>query len=103
LAARALDLCFGTTTPAGKFMRSIFASLAEYDRESILAKTKVGQQLAAAQGKPIGQSKGLDAENLGKGNKALDKPVHHRNRGATGSSLFSVKRYRQYIQASLSH
>jgi DNA invertase Pin-like site-specific DNA recombinase len=47
LAARALDLCFGTTTPAGKFIRSIFASLAEYDRESILAKIKVGQQLAA--------------------------------------------------------
>ena len=54
LAARALDLCIGTTTPAGKFMRSIFASLAEYDRERIPAKTKVGQQLAAAQGKPIG-------------------------------------------------
>ena len=31
-------------------MLSIFAYLAEYDRESILEKTKRGQQLAAAQG-----------------------------------------------------
>jgi DNA invertase Pin-like site-specific DNA recombinase len=37
---KALDLGIDTTTPAGKFMLSIFASLAEYDRESILEKTQ---------------------------------------------------------------
>ena len=57
---KALDLGIDTTTPAGKFMLSIFASLAEYDREGILEKTKAGQQLAAAQGKHIGRPKGLD-------------------------------------------
>ncbi|GAB3639109.1 hypothetical protein GCM10027422_47000 [Hymenobacter arcticus] len=31
---KALDLGIDTTTPAGKFMLSIFASLADYDRES---------------------------------------------------------------------
>ena len=70
---KVLDSGIDTTTPAGKFILSIFASLAEYDRESILEKTRAGQQLAAAQGKHIGRPKGLDAENLAKGKKALDK------------------------------
>jgi DNA invertase Pin-like site-specific DNA recombinase len=61
---KALDLSINTTTPAGKFMLFIFASLVEYDRESILEKAKAGQQLAAAQGKHIGRPKGLDAENI---------------------------------------
>ncbi|UPL50205.1 recombinase family protein [Hymenobacter sublimis] len=56
---KALDLGINTTTSAGKFMFSIFASLTEYDREGILEKTKAGQQLAAAQGKHIGRPKGL--------------------------------------------
>ena len=63
---KALDLGIDTTTPAGKFMLSIFAFLAEYDRESILENTKADQQLAAAQGKHIGRPKRLDAENLAK-------------------------------------
>ena len=54
----------------GKFRRSIFASLAEYDRASIPEKTTASQQLAAAQGKHIGRPKGLDAENLAKVKKA---------------------------------
>jgi DNA invertase Pin-like site-specific DNA recombinase len=63
---KALDLGIDAPPPAGKFMLSIFASLAEYDREGILEKTKAGQQLAAAQGKHIGRPKGLDAEDLSK-------------------------------------
>jgi DNA invertase Pin-like site-specific DNA recombinase len=46
-----------TTTPAGKSMLSIFASLAKYARESTLEKTRASQQLAAAQGKHIGRPK----------------------------------------------
>ena len=99
---KALDLGIDTTTPAGKFMLSIFFSLAEYDRESILERTKTGQQLAAAQGKHIGRPKGLDAENLAKVRKALEKglsvaePVE-----LTGISLSSVKRYRKHLQTAL--
>ena len=52
-------------------MLSDFASLAEYDRESILEKTTAGQQLAAAQGKHTNRPKGLDAESLAKVRKAL--------------------------------
>ena len=91
------------TTPAGKFMLSIFASLAEYDRESILEKTKAGQQLAAAQGKHIGRPKGLDAENLSKVRKALEKGLSVAETAElTGISLSSVKRYRKHLQAALS-
>ena len=96
---KALGLGIDTTTPAGKFMLSIFASLAEYDRESILEKTKAGQQLAA-RGKYIGRPKGLDAENLSKVRKALEKGLSlAETAGLTGVSLSSVKRYCKHLQA----
>jgi DNA invertase Pin-like site-specific DNA recombinase len=83
-------------------MRSIFASLAEYDRESILEKTKAGQQLAAAQGKHIGRPKGLDAENLGKVRKALEKGLAITETvELTGTSRSSVTRYRKHLPAGL--
>ena len=91
-----------TTTSAGKFMLSIFASLAEYDRENILEKTKAGQQLAAAQVKHIGRPKKLDAENLAKVRKALEKGLSvAETMELTGISLSSVKRYRKHLQATL--
>ena len=40
---KALDEGIDTSTPAGKLILSIFASLAEYDREILLEKTKAGQ------------------------------------------------------------
>jgi DNA invertase Pin-like site-specific DNA recombinase len=99
---KALDLGIDTTMPAGKFMLSIFASLAEYDRESILEKTKAGQQLAAAKGKHIGRPKGPDAENLSKVKKALEKGLSVAETvELTAISLSSVKRYRKYLQAAL--
>ena len=83
-------------------MLSIFASLAEYDRESILEKTKAGQQLAAAQDKHIGRPKGLDAENLTKVRKALEKGRSvAENVELTSINLSSVKRYRKHLQAAL--
>ena len=45
---KSLDLSIDTTIPAGKFMLSIFASLAEYDHQSILEKTKVSWPLPRA-------------------------------------------------------
>lgn len=83
------------------YMLSIFASLVEYDCESILEKTKAGQQLAAAQGKHIGRPKGLDAENLAKVRKALDKGLSVTETvELTGISLPSVKRYRKHLSGS---
>ncbi|OGX90998.1 hypothetical protein BEN49_05830 [Hymenobacter coccineus] len=92
------DLGIDTTTPAGKFMLSIFASSAEYDRESVLEKTKAGQQLAAAQSKRIGWPKELDAENLIKVKKAHEKSLSvSENVQLTGTSLTSIKRYRKHL------
>ena len=39
---KALDLGVDSTTPAGKMVLQIFAALSEYDRESILEKTRQG-------------------------------------------------------------
>ena len=39
----------------------------------MLEKTKAGQHLAAAQDKPIGRPKRLDAENLAKAKKSAEK------------------------------
>ena len=101
---KALDLGIDTTTPAGKFMLSVFASLAEYDRESILKKTKAGQQLAAAQSKYIGRPKGPDAENIAKVKKALEKGLSvAKTVELTSIRLSSVKRYCKHLQAALSH
>ena len=58
-------------TPAGKLVLQIFAAPAEYDRESILEKTRAGQLLAAAKGKHIGRPKGLDAEKFAKVERGL--------------------------------
>lgn len=39
---KALDLGVDSVTPAGKLVLQIFAALAEYERESILEKTRAG-------------------------------------------------------------
>jgi len=70
---RALDLGVDSATPAGKLVLQIFAALAEYDRESILEKTRAGQLLAAAKGKQIGRPKGLDTEKFAKVKKAVER------------------------------
>ena len=101
---KALDLGVDSSTPAGKLVLQIFAALAEYDRESILEKTRAGQLLAKAKGKHIGRPMGLDPENLAKVKKALEKGLSVAETvELTGISLSSVKRYRKHLQAALSH
>src|SRR5260221_2689087 len=73
IICKALDVGIDTTTPAGKLIISIFASLAEYDREMILERTKAGQILAKAKGKHIGRPKGINEENYNKVNKGFQK------------------------------
>lgn len=96
---KALDVGIDTTTPAGKLILSIFASLAEYDREVILEKTKAGQQLAKAKGKHIGRPSGVNQENYNKVKKALEKDLSVSEIvSLTGISISSVKRYKKEIQ-----
>lgn len=96
---KALDVGIDTSTPAGKLILSIFASLAEFDRETILEKTRAGQQLAKAKGKHIGRPKGLNQSNYDRVKVALSKQMSISEIvKLTGISISSVKRYKKLIE-----
>lgn len=96
---KALDVGIDTSTPAGKLILSIFASLAEFDRETILEKTRSGQQLAKAKGKHIGRPKGLNQSNYDRVKAALSKQMTISEIvKLTGISISSVKRYKKLIE-----
>ncbi|RIV23502.1 recombinase family protein [Fibrisoma montanum] len=98
---KALDLGVDSSTPSGKLVLQIFAALAEYDRESLLEKTRAGQLLAKAKGKHIGRPAGLDAEKFAKVKKALERGLSMAETvSLTGISMSSVKRYRKRIAAA---
>ncbi len=93
---KALDVGIDSNTPAGKLIVSIFASLAEYDREVILEKTKAGQLLARAKGKHIGRPKGINEANYNKVKKGFQRGLSVSEIvSLTGISTSSVKRYRK--------
>lgn len=97
---KALDLGVDSTTTAGKMVLQIFAALAEYDRESVLEKTRAGQLLAAAKGKHIGRPKGINTEQFAKVKKAVQSGLSvNETVSLTGISISSVKRYRKQIKA----
>ena len=99
---KALDLGVDSTTPAGKLVLQIFAALAEYDRLSLLEKTRAGQLLAATKGKHIGRPKGINPQNLAKVKKALERGLSVAETvNLTGISTSSVKRYRRLLEAQL--
>jgi DNA invertase Pin-like site-specific DNA recombinase len=96
---KALDLGVDSATPAGKLVLQIFAALAEYDRESLLEKTRAGQLLAAAKGKHIGRPKGVDSEKLAKVRTAVERGLSVAETvSLTGISLSTVKRYRKQLE-----
>lgn len=51
-----------TTSPAGKLIFHIFASLAEFERNNILERSQAGREAAKAKGKLGGRRKGLSKE-----------------------------------------
>lgn len=99
---KALDLGIDSSTPAGKMVIGIFASLAEYDREMILEKTKAGQVLAKAKGKHIGRPSGVNEGNFLKVKRGFEKGLSVSEIvSLTGISISSVKRYRKKITDSI--
>ena len=97
---KAMDLGVDSTTPAGRMVIGIFSTLAEYDRENLLDKTRSGQILAVAKGKHIGRPKGINEEQFGKVRKAMEKGLSvNETVNLTGISISSVKRYRKQLQA----
>ena len=94
----ALDVGIDTATPAGRLVFNIFASLAEYDRESILENTSAGRELAKEKGTHMGRRSGPDAVKFDKVKKCLDAGMSLRATAtATGIGLTSVKRYRRQL------
>ncbi|RDC63297.1 recombinase family protein [Adhaeribacter pallidiroseus] len=98
---KALDLNIDTTTPMGMLVFTIFAALAEYDRQTIKERTKAGIELAKAKGKHLGRRKGVDIVSYVKVKTAYEKGMSIADTARmTGVSLASVKRYRNMIKKS---
>lgn len=99
---KALDLGVDSSTPAGKLVLQIFAALAEYDRESILEKTRAGQLLAKANGKHVGRPKGINTEQFAKVKTAFERGMSvNETVNLTGISLTTVKRYRKQLEKTI--
>jgi DNA invertase Pin-like site-specific DNA recombinase len=95
---KALDLGIDSKTPTGKLIISIMASLAEFDRESILERTRAGQRAAKAKGIHIGRPSGVNKESFTKVKKALDKGLSVTEIvNLTSISISSVKRYKKLL------
>ena len=61
---RSLTEAIDTTTPGGKLVFHIFASLAEFERDIILERTRAGLAAARARGKVGGRPPALDRADL---------------------------------------
>jgi DNA invertase Pin-like site-specific DNA recombinase len=73
----ALDLGLDTGSPGGRLVANVFASVAEWEKDTIAARTREGLAAARAQGKPISRPAVAD-------NPALRKRIERlRARGLT--------------------
>jgi DNA invertase Pin-like site-specific DNA recombinase len=60
----ALDVGIDTSTPGGKLIANVFASVAEWERETIAVRTRAGLKEARAQGNPTGRPAIADRPKL---------------------------------------
>ena len=60
----ALDLGVDTSSPGGRLVANVFASVAEWERATIAARTKAGLAAVRAQGKPISRASVTDRPEL---------------------------------------
>ena len=98
---RALDLGIDTSTPAGRLVMTVFAGLAQYQREELLEKTAHGRAIAKANGTHMGRAKGADPVKLSKVRELLQDGLSvAKIARVTGISLASVKRYRKLLEAT---
>jgi len=77
----ALDLSIDTSTPGGRLVANVFASVAEWEREIIAARTRDGLAALRAQGKPAGRPAVVDRPDIARRIVAL------RAEGATWQSI----------------
>lgn len=64
VALVALDLGVDTSTPGGRLVANVFASVAEWERDTIAARTRDGLAAVRAQGKPTGRPAVADRPEL---------------------------------------
>jgi DNA invertase Pin-like site-specific DNA recombinase len=65
VALVALDLDVDTSTPGGRLVANVFASVAEWERDTIAQRTRDGLAEARAQGRPTGRPSVADRPELG--------------------------------------
>jgi DNA invertase Pin-like site-specific DNA recombinase len=94
----ALDLGIDTNSPAGRMVLTVFAALAEFERESNGERRQAGIELAKAQGKHMGRPSGVDEEKLKKVKTSLAAGLSvHQIVEVTGISESTVKRYKRSL------
>lgn len=60
----ALDLGIDTSTPGGRLVANVFASVAEWERDTIAARTSAGLAAVRAEGRPISRTAVADRPEL---------------------------------------
>lgn len=71
---RSLHEALDTTTPGGRLVFHVFAALAEFIRELIVAGTHEGLAAARARGQRLGRPPALDAEQIRQARALLARP-----------------------------
>jgi len=70
---RSLRESIDTTTPAGRLVFHLFASLAQFERELIVERTKAGLSAARARGRKGGRPPALSAEQVVQARRMYDE------------------------------
>jgi len=94
----ALDLGIDTNTPAGRMVLTVFAALAEFERESNGERRQAGIELAREQGKHMGRKPGVNEAKLKKVKTSLAVGMSvHQIVEVSGISESTVKRYKRIL------
>ena len=72
IAFRSLRESIDTTSPAGTLVFHVFASLAQFERELIVERTRAGLVAARARGRVGGRPPALDAEQVKQARRMYD-------------------------------
>lgn len=99
---RSLNDPIDTTTPQGRLITNVFASIAEFERELISERTQAGLKAARARGRQGGRKKGLsqEAENTAMAAETLYKKgsmtamAIAKRLGISKSTLYKYLRHR---------
>jgi len=71
IVLRSLREGIDLSTPTGRMLAGIFASLAEYERSLIIERADAAREAAHARGRQVGRPKSTDAETLEKARALL--------------------------------